>query len=558
MPDIVVANQSNGTVATLASNGSGTLQPAILSQTGFTPFSLQLADFDRDARPDVVTINTSERTVLVRFGRGDGTFDHPLVFSIASEAFGAVVGDVDGDDNMDIVVSARGEDLDLGPFLVLLGNGNRAFQPMNFNLGTGALDLALGDFNGDADSDLVTSAGAVALSRGDGTFEVPIRVAVRADAVAIGDFNRDGWMDAVTTADREVQLLLGRGEGKFQEPRGFSVGTNPNNPRSGEDAKWISAGDVNLDERLDVITLNRDSKTISVLLGDGLGGFATVRNSQIDHFFYAAAMGDVDSDGRLDVISDDASLYRGRGDGFFGPQEKISSMARGEFPTLGDINDDGIIDLVSGSVSSGGATILLGNGNGSFRDGGRVIVEGGGGPIALADFNDDGNCDLVTGGRSEIGVALGNENGTFQKVQYLSVPGNSTGAVAVIDVDRDGRQDIATVGIEMLLLILGNGDGTFQPAQGFAAPTFGGSSLGIGLTAVRLNRDPLPDILLPSRRGLTVFVARGEAGLSNVFGGGATPTSSQSRHHPVRQDEQGRRCEPPIDTVLFDDHRQLG
>src|ERR1041385_1803684 len=46
---------------------------------------------------------------------------------------------------------------------------------------------------------------------------------------AIGDFNSDGKPDVVVgdAATQTVNILLGDGGGRFQAPRPFAVGTNP-------------------------------------------------------------------------------------------------------------------------------------------------------------------------------------------------------------------------------------------------------------------------------------------------------------------------------------------
>ena len=71
-------------------------------------------------------------------------------------------------------------------------------------------------------------------------------------------------------------------------------------------APHLPRGDVNGDGRIDAVTPNPDSGTLSLLWGNGDGTFA----SAIDYVFNArkVALGDVDGDGRVDLVTDTAVL----------------------------------------------------------------------------------------------------------------------------------------------------------------------------------------------------------------------------------------------------------
>ena len=91
------------------------------------------------------------------------------------------------------------------------------------------------------------------------------------------------------------------------------VGTNP-------DA--VAAADLNGDGRADVVTANGGSGDVSVLLGDGAGGFAAAKTFASGPHPVGVAVGDMDGDGRLDlavVNRDDSTVavLRGAGDGTF-------------------------------------------------------------------------------------------------------------------------------------------------------------------------------------------------------------------------------------------------
>ena len=93
--------------------------------------------------------------------------------------------------------------------------------------GNGILDLIVGSAQG-------SSQGvSVFLGNGDGTFEAPVSYATSAQcySVAVADFNGDGYPDLVITDSSidpgQVSILLGNGDGSFQNPVSYAVGSGP-------------------------------------------------------------------------------------------------------------------------------------------------------------------------------------------------------------------------------------------------------------------------------------------------------------------------------------------
>src|SRR5256886_2213029 len=84
--------------------------------------------------------------------------------------------------------------------------------------------------------------------------------------VAVGDFNGDGKLDlAVANLNsRTVSVLLGNGDGTFRAAPTVVVGQSPFS---------IAVGDFNGDGKPDLAVANFDSNNVSVLLGNGEGTF---------------------------------------------------------------------------------------------------------------------------------------------------------------------------------------------------------------------------------------------------------------------------------------------
>jgi ATP:corrinoid adenosyltransferase len=329
--DIVTAN-SGRTVSVLLGNGNGTFTAATGSPypVGSVPRAVAVGDFTGDGNLDIVTANYNDGTVSVLLGNGNGTFTaatgSPYSVGLSNgytqRTNAVAVGDFTGDGNLDIVTANDGTGS--GTVSVLLGNGKGAFtaatgSPYPVDPVVGSLTaVAVGDFTGDGNLDIVTAdfnydnndgtgTVSVLLGNGKGAFTVatgsPYPVGGGPRGVAVGDFNHDGNLDIVTANfdDGTVSVLLGNGKGAFTAATGspYPVGGGP---------RGVAVGDFNHDGNLDIVTANGDG-TVSVWLGNGKGTFTTKRTFTVGtssasgtSSFPAAAAGDFTNDGYLDGI----------------------------------------------------------------------------------------------------------------------------------------------------------------------------------------------------------------------------------------------------------------
>ena len=275
---------------------------------------------------------------------------------------------------------------------------------------------------------------------------VTFPVGVLPRAVTVADFNNDGKPDlavvnqgpsSTSTSQSSLSVLLGNGKGSFQP----AVTTNVQNSGAGNgNAQSVAVGDFNGDGLPDVAlnTAGPAGPAVEVLLGKGDGSF------QPNHLILpvgqiplSVAAGDFDHNGALDLVTANSngtvSVLLGNGGGSFRPRVDLAVGAAPRAVAVGDFNGDGLLDVATAQQLSNTVSVLLGHGDGTFA---RPLVFAASGQdftftpssIAVGDVNGDGRSDLVInliGGEdsvvSQLGVLLGNGNGTFQ-APILSSP----------------------------------------------------------------------------------------------------------------------------------------
>jgi hypothetical protein len=129
----------------------------------------------------------------------------------------------------------------------------------------------------------------------------------------------------------------------------------------------------------------------------------------------------------------------------------------------GDVNGDGIADLVVANQTGSSVSIRLGTGLGSFSGTTNVAVSGGAFDVALGDFNRDGRLDLAVPSNATVAVVLATGSpGSFGSPTYFPV-GSFPIAVAAADFNRDGNLDLAVANLlsATVSILMGQGTGSF-------------------------------------------------------------------------------------------------
>jgi hypothetical protein len=336
--------------------------------------------------------------------------------------------------------------------------GQRVGTPLEVTVGRNVVDVAAGDLDGDGALDLVTAdAGDVAISVRRwraGTWVAAGALALGEGApqphlVALGDVDADGDLDVVASAHDAGSVWVWRGDGAGA----FAVATG--SPFTAITAgqphnHGLVVGDLDGDGDADIVAADQTARRVGVLLADGTGGFAASREIELGGQTYPPVLGDLDGDGRLDLVAPlvgSQAIAVLLGDGAGGFRHAAGSPMRTGPPrpyglALGDLDGDGRLDVIASHDDTDEVSVLLGDGGGALRAAPGSPVSVGrrlGTRLAATDVDGDGHVDLVGAGSGAVIVMRGDGRGGLRA--FASEPSGGWSALAV-DLDGDRRVDL--------------------------------------------------------------------------------------------------------------------
>jgi hypothetical protein len=516
---------SGGQFTLWLGNGGSSFQEHHFSSE-FRDGGFALEDVNADSKLDLVGIDSSGVNVAVRIGNGDGSFQAPRHYATGDVDNLMYLRDVNGDSKLDVLVET-----DCSTF-VLFGNGDGSFQESQhvYNRCLNYWPLReFADLNGDGLIDALYIPTPyyyyldIWTGQADGSISWQQRVeigSIDTRDINLGDLNGDGALDVAVPYWGGVKILFNQGDGYFEDH--YEINTDI--------ADNVSLIDLNDDDSLDVLVTGYFADFVSVAINEGDGSFSNPQHLILNQAVYHMGAGDVDGDNIVDVLIHDGNnivMVLGNGDDTFEISTKFYTGGNVDSSTLGDLNNDDILDIVSTNTHNGTIFVLIGDGNNGFQE--HQAYPAGTSPtsISLGDVNDDGNPDAIVASSQNnvISVLLGNGDGSFQDQQQILIA-NAPGVVSLGDINGDAHLDGVFIESGNISVTLGNGDGTFQEQHHYPA---GSTPVSVSLGDV--NGDDRIDILVANRESddVSVLLGNGNGGFQGQrnFDVGDSPRSAR-------------------------------
>ncbi len=575
--DMAVANCSNSNSVSILRNTSSSGTISFAGKVDFTmtsfPNSIGAGDIDGDGKPDLAVCG-GDKVSVIRNTSSNGTisFSTRVDFISGSYAKSVAICDLDGDGKPDLNVGNRNSSTVAvfrnkpfyppptilsyapasGPVGTIVNITGTLFNPLPANnvVFFGAT-RALVSTATDTSLTVIVPAGATyapitVLNTGTNsvaystkffkpTFSPNLGIITTADfapkvdfttelapkSVVIGDIDGDGMADLITANENTNTVSILRntstnGVVSYASKLDFATGLTQIS---------LAIGDLDGDGKLDLAVLNQNS-SFSILRNtssNGIISFAPKVDFATGFSPYSLAIGDMDSDGKPDLVVVNASPTRVSvflntctvGSVNFATMVDFGIDSSPSSVAIGDLNEDGKPDLAVAIAFSNKVSVLRNTSSiGTLNFAPMINYSVGVNPksIAMGDLNGDGKFDLAIANRNSATVSLlrnisSNGNISFAPKEDF-VTGTNPNQVAIGDMDGNGSLDlvIANDGGNSLSILQNTTSGvyfSFAPKVNFTTGS-NPKSVAIG----DLTGDGKPDLVTANYTSNTVSVIR--------------------------------------------------
>lgn len=277
---------------------------------------------------------------------------------------------------------------------------------------------------------------------------------------------------------------------------------------SGNTPRRVIAVDLTGDGKPELVTANTGGSNVSIFTNTGTGTFTAAPlnlSTNLATGVGDVAIGDVNNDGKLDVVSANTTtgnitLYLATAANTYGAGTNVATIAAGSPSSiaLADLNADMKLDVVVGNTSAGTFQVLLANTTGTNFTAVSTTVAGSNsiGDVELVDIDADGIRDLILTSRNQSNIVVyqGMANGTFGATPGTFTTGTNANpfGLVVADVNGDGKPDavVANTALNQVAVLLNTGSRMF----GAPAP-FGTANAPETVAVADIDKDGVQDIL---------------------------------------------------------------
>lgn len=437
------------------------------------------ADLNGDGQRDLVVALPGDDRISWLKRTGSGQFAEPETIARLRAPLSVTAADLDGDDDRDLAVAATEGYSQQVVTIETIGDGSFGDLSVVDGETEDPVVITTADLDNDGNLDLLVGAqsqgyrspGSVLAynNQGDGTFTAPLTVTNKVVAIRslqAADLDGDGSVDPIAASEKtpaanhHIAWYPNRlsDTGAFGDPEVLSpLGTV-------QIAESVAAGDIDGDGRTDIVSTSRRDRRVHWSrnrLQDTtqIGSFSPPASiTKAERRTAAIAVGDVDGDGDIDVLS------ASRGEAALGWHENTGTDAakgrqfasaspidpQAQAPVsvaTGDVEQDDDLDVLWTSRRANKVFWSINSGGGSFET--RIVAADDASGIESAiptDIDGDGDLDVLSYGRSVQARYHENTGGAFSGSASVADGIEGAWAVTAADLDADGDQDIVVAG----------------------------------------------------------------------------------------------------------------
>jgi VCBS repeat protein len=462
-------------------DGTFTIAPVYSKSHSYADFISPFAarDLNGDGYPDILALSADG--LVIFFGKPRMQFSAPVHYAFYNpESFDedqgdpSLIADYNLDGNLDLAMPG------VNGIYIAYGRSDGTFDALPIIRSGLTTSSAVADFNEDGTPDLFTSGTTglqLSLGKGNGTFSPPVTVqGSGSGALFVGDFNGDKHKDVIAFGQSATdgsflgQLLLGRGDGTFQDP----VAVTNANFLDTYPSQHIAIVDMDGDGRDDLVNAttegNDGTNAVIILLSKGDGSLEPITTLLTGTYYNHgdAAPADLNGDGKADLIvptPQTIQILLGHGDGTFEiepaalllppfkgqPSQYVLAVVAGDFDHDGKA-DFAVLCLHASNGSNEGPTavfVYYGKGDGTFSQPvTAAVLDRLYSNFSATDLNGDGLSDFVLStreGNDYRGTAISIIHGLFGRkfsAETNLIAGQGFVSMVAADFNHDGQPDL--------------------------------------------------------------------------------------------------------------------
>jgi hypothetical protein len=456
-PDIIYSNDE-GIVSRINQNGEVFAEPEVLInfESSLQINKVLISDLDNDSYPDIIAIGNNE---IGWFKKNENSYAPyvAVVNNITKPQF-TLIENIDNEGFEEIIATFNINNYKTSFFKY--NEDLLQYEENIFIINTSAISAnRIMDVDNDGLNDIVTGSNYIFWNKnnGDTTFSSIHLISGNTNDpttynIEIEDMDNDGLKDIIGIHGSKLEVYKNIGQGKFSLIYFQNLESSPTS---------LKIADINGDNLPDILLVfYHVQRKLGLVLNQGNFDFSTVTTIDVTSVFYKPSSircGDIDNDGDTDIAvcsSEEAAIQwlENDGSGNFA-LHLIAAEIEADIIELADMNNDGNIDIISGSDNIYDPTVIywLENNSGSFNNL-HVIDYESIQSVAISDFNSDGLIDLV--GISyqyyppydEKLILYQNNGTTFEKsiIDNVGDVVSLTREVVLGDLNNDNKDDIIT------------------------------------------------------------------------------------------------------------------